>query len=282
MLYRYDYCQLANQTSQYFTNIKGTCGDSEELNLPAAPSKYNCSDKFLSNYKMEWLTFLPCVYKFPNCGSKSQQIYLNGEDSRFTLEASNLELGDVCMYEILYNGTDSQQKINIDSVSNAEITLIDGIRIHPWLDPKVLNETHILLSMSAGDEFELGDSWYNYTSVGRAYLFIKSTDAGGKATLSLGFKPLFPKWVSYVSAAAGGVVVLGCLFICCCIVRRQAAKKAEEGNKVKKFAQKDDVQLSKFKYGRESRPVNLPELAEIEDEMQKPEDDDYKEGDEDD
>jgi len=189
------------------------------------------------------------------------------------------------MYEILYNGTDSQQKITVDSMDNTEITLIDGIRIHPWLDPKVLNETHILLSMYEGDEFELGDSWYNYTSLGRAYLFIMSTDLGGKATLCIGFKPLFPKWVIYSSAAAGGVVVLGCLFICCCIVRRQAAKKAEEGSKVKKFAKKEDDQLNKFKYGRESRPVNLPELAEIEDEMQKPVgeyEDDYKEGDEDD
>jgi hypothetical protein len=175
---------------------------------------------------------------------------LHGENSKQTIFATDLELGDICMYELLYNGTDSQQKINIESMSNTEITLIDGMRIHPWLDPSVLNETHILLSMSVGDEFELGDSWYNYTSVGRAYLFVKSTDLAGKATITLGFKPLFPKWVIYLSASLGGVVLIICLFICCCYVRRQAAKKAEDGSRVKKYTQNEDDKMNRFKYGR--------------------------------
>jgi hypothetical protein len=74
--------------------------------------------------------------------------------------------------------------------------------------------------MNVGDEFELGDSWYNFTTPGRAYLFIKSTDNGGKAQFRYGYKPLFPKWVIYLAASLGGVLLLVCLFICCCYVRR--------------------------------------------------------------
>lgn len=70
----------------------------------------------------------------------------------------------------------------------------------------------------------------------------------------------------------GGLLLLGCLFICCCYVRRQAAKKAEESSRVKKYQVKDEDKLSKFKYGRQSAPIQLPELADNGDEMHKPDD----------
>jgi hypothetical protein len=151
------------------------------------------------------------------------------------------------------------------------------MRVHPWADPTVLKETHLSLTMHDGDEFELGDSWYNITHIGRAYLFIKSTDYGGAVTFRIGYKPLFAQWVLILCASIGGVVVIGCLFICCWYVRKKAAQKAEEETaqkvtttKVKKFSNTEQDKISKLKYGRESKPIDLPELGEIEDEMHKP------------
>ncbi len=138
--------------------------------------------------------------------------------------------------------------------------------------------------MYEGDEFELGDSWYksNVTQFGRAYLFIKSTDNGGKVSLKVGFKPLFSKLVIYISIAAASVIVIGCLIICCWYVRRKAQQKGEEGapatttTKVKKYSnKKEEDKISKFKYGRQSAPIQLPELADNGDDMQKPQDDGY-------
>ena len=80
-----------------------------------------------------------------------------------------------------------------------------------------------------------------------------------------GYKPTFPKWIIYVCASIGGVVLLGCLFLCCCYIRRLSLKKGDL-NKVKKYAAGED-KLSRFKYGRESNPIALPELAENNDEM---------------
>jgi hypothetical protein len=54
-------------------------------------------------------------------------------------------------------------------------------------------------------------------------------------------------------------------------VRRLARKKAEEANnRVKKYQTED--KLARFKYGRQSAPIQLPELADNGDEMQKPHD----------
>ncbi len=182
------------------------------------------------------------------------------------------------MWEFHYNGTDTQLKIWFDTITKAEITLVDGIRKHPWLDVKVLDENFLVQSMSTDSQHELGDSWYNFTSPGKAYLFVKSTDGGATVTFNYGYKPLFPKWAIILIASLGGFFVLICLFICCCYVRRQAKKNAEESSRVKKYqtteANKDD-RFSKFKYGRQSIPIQLPELAENGDEMKKPDEDGY-------
>ena len=144
------------------------------------------------------------------------------------------------MYELHYSGTNSEFKVWIDSKNRAEITLIDGIRIHPWLDSRVLKENFVNKSLSGEDIHEFGDSWYNFTTPGMAYLFIKATDYNAKVSFSFGYKPLFPMWAIYVAGGVGGGVVIACLFICCCVVRRSAAKKAEEANsKVKKYQSGD-------------------------------------------
>lgn len=114
------------------------------------------------------------MYSSYKCGSKTQ--LLNLTNDVFKIEASGLETGDVCMYQFNYNGTDQQYKIWFDSISKAEVTLIDGIRTHPWLDPNVLKENFLAQFMTSEDNHEFGDGWYNFTSVGRAYLFIKSTE----------------------------------------------------------------------------------------------------------
>lgn len=272
VLYRYDYCQPISLGKQLFTDIKGTCGDSTELNKPNLPPVYNCSDMFLPADKSEWLTFLPCYFSTYKCGVKDQVITLGGE-STDKVVASGMELGDICMYEIHYNGTDTQQKIWFDTINKAEVTLIDGMRVHPWVDPKVLKDTFVSQSCDLSTTYEFGDSWYNVTYPGRAYIFVKSTDSGGAVTFNYGFKPLFPKWAIYLIAIAGGLLVLICLFICCCWVRRQAKKRAAEGDRVRKYQAKDDDKLARFKYGRQSNPIQLPELAENGDEMKKPEDD---------
>ncbi len=181
------------------------------------------------------------------------------------------------MYELLYSGTNSEFKIWIDSIYRAEITLIDGIRTHPWLDSNVLKENFINKSMSTDDIHEFGDSWYNFTSPGKSYLFIKATDYNAKVSFSFGYKPLFPMWVIYVAGGVGGGILIVCLFICCCYVRRAAAKKAEEANsKVKKYQAggvTTEDKISRYKYGRQSIPISLPEIADNGDQMNKPYDD---------
>jgi hypothetical protein len=180
------------------------------------------------------------------------------------------------MYELLYTGTNQQMKIWVDSKSRSEVTLIDGLRVHPWLDPTVLKDNYYNQSLTTDDIYEFGDLWYNLTYPGRAFLFIKATDFSASASFSFGYKPLFPMWAIYLAAGIGGGVLLICLFICCCYVRRAAAKKAEEAHsKVRKY--QGDVstedKLSRFKYGRQSIPITLPELADNGDEMNKPMDD---------
>ena len=129
------------------------------------------------------------------------------------------------------------------------------MRVHPWLDKKVLNESFFIKKLTASDDpYELGDSWYNMTERGVAYLFIKATDTGASVTFTYGKKPLFPKWIIYAAAGGGGGLALVCLFICCCYVRLASKKKDEElHTKVKKYQSHDvstEDKISRFKYGR--------------------------------
>jgi hypothetical protein len=82
--------------------------------------------------KDEWLTFLPCPFQTQKCGSKTQRMQV-GKDI-ISITAQDMEQGDVCMYELLYSGVNKEYKIWVDSIYRAEITLIDGIRTHPWVD----------------------------------------------------------------------------------------------------------------------------------------------------
>ena len=76
-LFRFNYCQNASLSNQYFTNKKGTCGYSSDLNNPLLPAPlYNCSDKYFATNKAEWLTFLPCGYNSDKCGSPTQLLNL--------------------------------------------------------------------------------------------------------------------------------------------------------------------------------------------------------------
>ena len=78
----------------------------------------------------------------------------------------------------------------------------------------------------------------------------------------------------YAAAGGGGFVFLVCLFICCCYVRLQGQKRDEEmHSKVKKYMSKNvtsEDKIARFKYGRQSIALTLPELAENQDDMLKP------------
>ena len=98
-----------------------------------------------------------------------------------------MEAGDVCMYEIQYTQTDNNLKIWIDSATNMEITVVDGLSTHPYQITGTMNYFPKL--MYEGDEFEVGDYWYeqkNMTFGGKAYLFLKSTETYGYATFTYG------------------------------------------------------------------------------------------------
>jgi len=48
-LYRFNYCQNASLPDQLFTNKKGTCGYSTDLNNPTLPNPlYNCSNMYFN------------------------------------------------------------------------------------------------------------------------------------------------------------------------------------------------------------------------------------------
>jgi hypothetical protein len=55
----------------------------------------------------------------------------------------NMDIGDVCMYEFIYNGTNNEFKLWITAQKNTIFTLVDGMRDHPWLDRSVLNDKFI-------------------------------------------------------------------------------------------------------------------------------------------
>ena len=130
--------------------------------------------------------------------------------------------------------------------------------------------------MNQGDFHTFGDAWYNMSYPGMGYLFIKGTGSAPTVQFSYGYKPLFPQWAILAISISGGCLLLICLFICCCYIRRKAAEKANETTKVKKYGSKSNVsitdKISRYKYGRESAPISMPELAENEDEMNKPQD----------
>lgn len=66
------------------------------------------------------------------------------------------------MYELNYNGTNNEFKLWITEQTNAEFSLIDGMRTHPWLDKTVLNDSFIVKKMTTDDDpHEFGDSWYS-------------------------------------------------------------------------------------------------------------------------
>lgn len=56
--------------------------------------------------------------------------------------------------------------------------------MHPYKTTGSIN--FISKPMSNGDEFEVGDAWYNITQGGKAYLFIKSTATYGQSSFIYG------------------------------------------------------------------------------------------------
>ncbi len=45
-----------------------------------------------------------------------------------------MDIGDVCMYEFIYNGTNNEFKLWITAQKNTIFTIVDGMRDHPWLN----------------------------------------------------------------------------------------------------------------------------------------------------
>lgn len=155
------------------------------------------------------------------------------------------------MYEIQYSQVDNNLKIWIDSLSDAEVTIVDGFSDHPYfLDLKKVSVNDQL--MDVGDSFEVGDAWYNVTYGGRAFLFIKAKSSGASCTFFYGQKNLLPFWALILIIVASSVVGLVCFFICFCYVRRLYRRKQSK-SKVKKYSSNKRVEtteekLSKYKY----------------------------------
>ena len=130
--------------------------------------------------------------------------------------------------------------------------------------------------MGQSDTHVFGDTWYDLNYTGLSYLFIKGTSASSSVTFNFGVYTPISQWVLYVAVSLGVVLTLGCLFICFCYVRRLARKRAEEANKVRKYATgrepTTEEKVSRYKYGRQSAPITLPNIEENNDEMQKPND----------
>lgn len=113
-----------------------------------------------------------CPFYAKKCGSSSNKIEMT--DSEQWIETDLLEIGDVCVFEINYDKVDYNYKLWVTKSKNMEITIVDGFSKHPYL---VNNGTMTFISklLKEGDEFEVGDAWYNLTYGGKAYLFLKST-----------------------------------------------------------------------------------------------------------
>ena len=142
------------------------------------------------------------------------------------MELTLLEDGDVCVFEINYFQVDNNLKVWPTKMTNVEVTIVDGFDKHPYLITG--NFTFLSLLLKDGDEFEVGDAWYNMTYGGKAYLFIRSTSTYGTASFSYGQKNLIPSWVIIVIIVGSVVVGLGCLAICFCYVRRLYIRKRSQ------------------------------------------------------
>lgn len=95
-----------------------------------------------------------------------------------------LEQGDVCVFELNYGSVDNNYKVWVTKTSNVEVTIADGFSVHPLTTTQKVNFVSKL--MYEGDEFEVGDYWYNITTGGKAYVFIKATTTYGYANFSYG------------------------------------------------------------------------------------------------
>jgi hypothetical protein len=131
-------------------------------------SSYYCTNYFdtISNYN--FFPYFVCPFYTSECGSSTDILTVTNTEN--TITASNMALGDVCVYELDYGSTNSNLKVWPTSISNAVVTIADGFVSNPLTNSANLNFTSITLN--SGDSFELGDSWYNLQHYGKAYLFI--------------------------------------------------------------------------------------------------------------
>lgn len=110
------------------------------------------------------------------------------------------------------------------------MTIADGFSKHPFQSTG--NFTFHSLKLESDDTFEVGDAWYNITTAGKAYLFIKSTATNGQASFTYGKKSLFPAWVLIVIIVGSIVLGLACLGLCFCFIRRLYIRKRNNLSKV--------------------------------------------------
>ncbi|CDW72148.1 UNKNOWN [Stylonychia lemnae] len=251
---RLDYCQPKSK-GIFFLDTKGVCEDSSILKALYPTSPYYCSDQFYTVSTYEFFAYFPCPFFTQKCGMNTN--ILNMTESEQNIETSLLEQGDVCVFEINYKEVDNNLKIWPTKLSNVEVTIADGFNKHPY--QIVSNFTFISLLLKDGDEFEVGDAWYNMTYGGKAYLFIKATSTYGQAKFTYGQKNLIPQWVIIVIIVGSVVVGLGCLAICFCYVRRLYIKKRSQ-SKVQKFGGRQETieeRISKYKYKGNSQRNTL-------------------------
>jgi len=88
------------------------------------------------------------------------------------------------VFEISYTQVDDNLKIWFSKMTNVEVTIADGFSKHPYLTTG--NMTFITKSLTGSDEFEVGDYFYNISTAGKAYLFIKCTSTYGYASFTYG------------------------------------------------------------------------------------------------
>lgn len=75
-----------------------------------------------------------------------------------SVDLSNMEKGDICVYEINYDKNDNDFKIKINSAKNVDITVADAYAQHPYLMTSTIKD--INMTLHEDDEFEVGDEWY--------------------------------------------------------------------------------------------------------------------------
>jgi hypothetical protein len=86
--------------------------------------------------------------------------------------------------------------------------------------------------MYEGDEFEVGDYWYDMKDGGKAYLFIKSTEEYAYAEFTYGQKNFLPEWALILIIVFSVLIGLTCLGICFCYVRRLYNRRKANQSKV--------------------------------------------------